>query len=677
MTRNPSRSTSPSTQPTWGFGNDLATAIAITAIVGVGVASGIVWAGANLSALLFADRPIDASLSDAATALTRLGANAPDPARAWPDPIADRLPGPVAYWASTAAVAIAVTALLIGVWWTWTRRRHRNNALGVDRPGGLATARDLRHLTVDHPTPGRLTLGRLGRHLIATEPQTSLAVVGPTGCGKTAGFAIPALLEWKGPIIATSVKNDLLDVTLAHRQSRGTVWIFDPTAITGKPAASWSPLAGCDTWGGAQRISTWLCEAAQARRDSVTDGDYWYTQARKGLAPYLHAAALDQRTIADVVRWIDTQNTDDVETILRRHAGVDNQLKDLTRTPKAHELRSRYTHTVENQVTAQYRAEHDLLDKSHPWIELDPSEWPIDRQRELVHRIGEQLQTEVDAELLDAAMTDLIPTGHLDPLLAARALWTKEARLRGSVYATIENVLAGYADPAVAASTESNDIDLDHWLNGDNTIYVIATAHEQARLRPVLNVLIQQAIRTAYDTATAHGGTLPHPCLVMLDEAGNIAPLRDLPGYASTARSHGISLVTIWQDLAQIKAIYGDRAQTVLNNHKAKLFGTGIADDATLDYLSRLIGEERQTELNQSGDLHTNRRSISEHTTYRRTAPADTIRRVRNNHALLLYGRELPAQIRLRPWFSEPHGKEASPGARTPQIALPRPEKRP
>ena len=36
----------------------------------------------------------------------------------------------------------------------------------------------------------------------------------------------------------------------------------------------------------------------------------------------------------------------------------------------------------------------------------------------------------------------------------------------------------------------------------------------------------------------------------MLDEAGNIAPLRDLPGYASTARSHGISLVTVWQDLA-------------------------------------------------------------------------------------------------------------------------------
>ncbi|MEZ5230750.1 MAG: TraG/TraD/VirD4 family protein [Acidimicrobiales bacterium] len=183
---------------------------------------------------------------------------------------------------------------------------------------------------------------------------------------------------------------------------------------------------------------------------------------------------------------------------------------------------------------------------------------------------------------------------------------------------------------------------------------MIATAHEQARLRPVPNVLIQQAIRIAYDTATVKGGKLDHPCLVMLDEAGNIAPLRDLPGYAATARSHDISLVTIWQDLAQIKSIYGDRAQTVLNNHRAKMFGTGIADDATLDYLSRLIGEERRTEYNQSGDLHGGRRSITETTQYRRTAPADTIRRVQPNHALLIYGRDLPTQVRLRPWFRNP-----------------------
>lgn len=86
-------------------------------------------------------------------------------------------------------------------------------------------------------------------------------------------------------------------------------------------------------------------------------------------------------------------------------------------------------------------------------------------------------------------------------------------------------------------------------------------------------MLLQEAIRTAYDAANRHGGALDHPCLVLLDEAGNIAPLKDLPGYASTARSHGITFVTIWQDLAQIKSIYGDRAHTVLNRPYAMKLG--------------------------------------------------------------------------------------------------------
>ena len=40
----------------------------------------------------------------------------------------------------------------------------------------------------------------------------------PTGGHKTTGLAIPALLEWQGPVLATSVKSDLLVDTVAHRQ---------------------------------------------------------------------------------------------------------------------------------------------------------------------------------------------------------------------------------------------------------------------------------------------------------------------------------------------------------------------------------------------------------------------------------------------------------------------------
>jgi type IV secretion system protein VirD4 len=242
---------------------------------------------------------------------------------------------------------------------------------------------------------------------------------------------------------------------------------------------------------------------------------------------------------------------------------------------------------------------------------------------------------------------------ELVALVAAKALWGKEKRLRGSVFATMENVLSGYVDPGVARSADRPGIDFPAWLAGDNTIYVVAASHEQARLRPVLTVLVQQAIRAGFDAAVSQGGTLQRPCLVLLDEAGNIAPLRDLPGYVATARSHGITLVSVWQDLAQVKAIYHDRAQTVLNNHRAKLFGTGIADEATLEYVSRLVGDEARREESRSTDLAAGRRSISEHTAYRRTAPVDVLRRMRPNESILVYGSELPAHLRLRPWFGD------------------------
>src|SRR5205085_2034824 len=91
--------------------------------------------------------------------------------------------------------------------------------------------------------------------------------------------------------------------------------------------------------------------------------------------------------------------------------------------------------------------------------------------------------------------------------------------------------------------------------------------------------------------------------------------------------------------------------QTVLNNHRAKMFGTGISDPDTLEFVSRLIGDEPQVERNVSTDLAGGRRSISEHSTYRRAAPIDVVRRLGINEAALVYGSELPAHVRLRPWF--------------------------
>jgi len=607
-------------------------------------------AGAEVAAVVFGGGSFKAGLTESLRALAALPGNGDQPARAWPVRIADRLPGAAAYWGSTVLVLAAVASVVwFGYRW-WTEHRHGKGAFGAGE-GGLARARDTAILGVRRPTPGRLTLGLHGRRLLAAEPQTSLAVVGPTGCGKTIGFAIPALLEWDGPIIATSVKTDLLDATLAHRAGVGIVWIYDPTSCTGLAASKWSPLSACGDWVGAMRVATWLGEAAQPRSDSVTDGDYWYSQARKGLAPYLYAAAISGRTMGDVVRWIDLQEETEVEAALVDAAGLDSQLAALERAGRRDDLTKLLAEEVRNERIADARDRYrgPAGGRSGRWVEQDFGQWPQPVQTQINQEVADALVDRVNGELRTEARAARVSEGPpIRELISAQALWGKERRLKGSVFATMENVLAGYSDPGVGDAASASEIDIDDWLAGNNTIFVVATAHEQARLRPVLTVLIQQAIRASYDLANTLGGTLDRPCLVLLDEAGNIAPLRDLPGYASTARSHGITFVSIWQDLAQIKSIYGERAQTVLNNHRAKLFGAGIADDPTLEYVSRLIGDERRTEVNRSGDIHGPRRSVSEHTSWRRFAPVDAIRRLKTGEGILVYGSLPPVWLRLR-----------------------------
>ena len=182
--------------------------------------------------------------------------------------------------------------------------------------------------------------------------------------------------------------------------------------------------------------------------------------------------------------------------------------------------------------------------------------------------------------------------GEAAALAAAVASWQRDDRTRSSVFTTAEMILEAYADPNVLRSAVTSDIQPARLLAGGTpTLYICAPGHEQERLRPVFATLLQTVLTGAYDAALARGGSIDPPLLIVLDEAANIAPLKDLDAIASTAAGHGIQLVTVWQDLAQLRARYGERASTVVNNHRAKLVLSGISDPATLEYASRLIGE--------------------------------------------------------------------------------------
>jgi type IV secretion system protein VirD4 len=227
------------------------------------------------------------------------------------------------------------------------------------------------------------------------------------------------------------------------------------------------------------------------------------------------------------------------------------------------------------------------------------------------------------------------------------------------VYTTAETILAPFADAGYAPRTAFEPPDL---LGGSHTLYLCAPAHDQRRLRGYFSALTQQVLAHAFAQATRSGKPLDPPLLVVLDEAAHIAPLPELDGLAATCASHGIQLVTVWQDLAQVRARYGSRAPTVLNNHRAKLFLPGIADPDTLDYASRLIGDEEITVPSVTRDP-TGGRSTTSSRGPRRLLPPEDLRCLRRGDAVLVYGTLPPARLRLRPWWaSAPRPRRRPPG---------------
>jgi type IV secretion system protein VirD4 len=551
-----------------GPGHDAET-LGLRALGALAVFSLSVWLAGGLLALGARGRWREVPIEQAPVVAFRLLARPQSPRRAWPPTVRAALPSSAVTGAATVLVVTVVALACAGA--LVLARRAPAAARRAVRAGPLpatsgswASAKDLRALRVPRPTGDRIVLGRHGGHLVAAEPAHSLMVVGPTQSGKTSALAIPAMLEWRGPLLAASVKDDLLVPTALWRSSLGDVRCYDPTATAAATCAQssgWSPLCAARSWPGAKRMASALCSVARVGGSGMEDAGFWYAQAEKLLAPLLFAAATSGSRMADVVRWLDEGEAGDVLFAL-----------ELAGVPEA--------------------------------------------------------------------------------LSSARSSLGREERQRASVYATAETIVAAYADPHVAAS-DRDEIDPAALVSGGSgSLFCCAPARDQERLAPVFTALVREVIDAAFARAAATGTALRPPLLVVLDEAASIAPLAELDRVVATAASHGIQLVTVWQDLAQVEARYGARWATVTNNHRAKLVCSGISDPFTLQHLSGLLGEERQTEQSWTvgGD---GRRSRTDALTTRALASPGALRRLPPGEAVLVYGSLPPARIQLRRWFED------------------------
>jgi type IV secretory pathway TraG/TraD family ATPase VirD4 len=249
-----------------------------------------------------------------------------------------------------------------------------------------------------------------------------------------------------------------------------------------------------------------------------------------------------------------------------------------------------------------------------------------------------------------------------DALAAWQAIKSLPPETRGSVFGTAMAIFRAFGSPRVREATgctpgrtNEQTLNVARLLKENGTLYLVSPEYEQAELRPLFVALVQAVYRAAVDTSAnlLDGAPLNPPLLLMLDEAGNIAPLRTLPKVAATGAGQGITLMTIWQDRAQIRDLYGESERTLIANHTTTVWLPGSQDLDTLKLLSDLIGDHWVASSTVSaapdGGL-----SVSEGSERMDVAPPAFLRTLKHGSAVMLTGNTPPALVRTHAYFEQP-----------------------
>ena len=194
-------------------------------------------------------------------------------------------------------IALTVTVLVV-------RSRTAHKRTRVDKAAvHMGRGKDLDHLGTKGATATAVRLGvenstgvRLGRSVAGKRPlwaswEDMLILIAGPRTMKTTSYAVPAILDAPGAVIATSNKRDIVDVTRPIRSEAGAVWVFDPQAVAEEaPTWWWNPLSYVKNEATAGNLAQHF---ANGSREPGTKPDAYFDPAGQNLLKaFLLAASL-------------------------------------------------------------------------------------------------------------------------------------------------------------------------------------------------------------------------------------------------------------------------------------------------------------------------------------------------------------------------------------------------
>ncbi|MFE9773803.1 type VI secretion protein [Streptomyces sp. NPDC005931] len=293
----------------------------------------MVWTATGLAGLFaHGSWPSGVTFARTPLAMRRLAAQPHDLPGAWPETPPAGLSGYGLFWGlliGQLMILVVLTVFVLGTVARWRAVRARQRA---HRAAAAVAAPEPAPAPAQHevPTPRAPQEEKApAREEPVTAPVTEDGPVtgwdthrpehavhyGPPATRHTT--ATRAVHDAAGPVLVLTSNPALWADTKDARAKLGPVLLYDPTHLCDTPSRlHWSPTTGCEDRTTATRRAAALLAAVRptAKLDQAV-GD----TAELLLRSYLHAAAVDGRTVRHIHRWAQGAQVQDAVRILRTH----------------------------------------------------------------------------------------------------------------------------------------------------------------------------------------------------------------------------------------------------------------------------------------------------------------------------------------------------------------------
>jgi type IV secretion system protein VirD4 len=198
-----------------------------------------------------------------------------------------------------------------------------------------------------------------------------------------------------------------------------------------------------------------------------------------------------------------------------------------------------------------------------------------------------------DSEALDQIFTNCKSNAIRTQYNAFKTCLESEKTM-SSIKITISSNLQLFLD---SLAINKSDFNAEELRKQPTALYISYPENKSNYLSPLMACIYSQLIDKLIDSYKKTSIPVYFPT----DEWCNQGQWSNMSQHISTARSRKTGFILCVQSISQIKQTYGyDNALSILNNCKTKIILPGLSDIETLEYISKLCGEE-EIIINQNG----------------------------------------------------------------------------